>query len=145
VFACLYCFKSCFKFAFIARKNYCFQVQSSAIVVRKGIHSHIESYSAFWDNAKLNETILRQDLKNHNITDVFICGIAYDHCVGEFIWSNISFFLANFVLNFQSIVNTWMIFDSILLYCDIPEIYLRWSIQVAFGRTLIYVTAISCM
>ena len=66
-------------------KNYCFQVQSSAIVVRKGIHSHIESYSAFWDNAKLNETILRQDLKNHNITDVFICGIAYDHCVGEFI------------------------------------------------------------
>ena len=86
VFACLYCFKNSFKFAFIARKKLLLlQVQSNAIVVRKGIHSHIESYSAFWDNAKLNETILRQDLKNHNITDVFICGIAYDHCVGEFI------------------------------------------------------------
>ena len=49
------------------------------------MHSNIESYSAFWDNAKLTETKLRQDLQTRNVTDVFVCGIAYDHCVGEFI------------------------------------------------------------
>ena len=65
--------------------NCYFQVQSKALIVRKGVHSHIESYSAFWDNAKLNETALRQDLRNRNVTDVFVCGIAYDHCVGELV------------------------------------------------------------
>ena len=63
---------------------YCFQVHDKSQIIRKGIHSDIESYSAFWDNAKLNETNLRQDLINRNVNTVFICGIAYDHCVGEF-------------------------------------------------------------
>ena len=61
----------------------CFQVEPSALIVRKGVHSHIESYSAFWDNAKLSETLLRQDMQCRSVTDVFVCGIAYDHCVGE--------------------------------------------------------------
>ena len=65
--------------------NCCFQVQCNALIIRKGMHSNIESYSAFWDNAKLTETKLRQDLQTRNVTDVFVCGIAYDHCVGEFI------------------------------------------------------------
>ena len=74
-----------------------FQVVSKAFIVRKGIHSHIESYSAFWDNAKLNETPLRQDLRNNKITDVFICGIAYDHCVGELVRIN-DFLASSFYL-----------------------------------------------
>ena len=66
------------------KKFCCFQVHDKSQIIRKGIHSDIESYSAFWDNAKLNETNLRQDLINRNVNTVFICGIAYDHCVGEF-------------------------------------------------------------
>ena len=72
----------------------CFQVHDNSQIIRKGIHSHIESYSAFWDNAKLNETHLRQDLINRNVNMVFICGIAYDHCVGEFCKQFKSYFLS---------------------------------------------------
>ena len=84
----LYSFEVIVRFTFICTKNCCFQVQSKALIIRKGIHSHIESYSAFWDNAKLNETNLRKDLRKRNVTDVFLCGIAYDHCVGEFARKN---------------------------------------------------------
>ena len=70
-------------FVFCTNTHCCFQVEPSALIVRKGVHSHIESYSAFWDNAKLSETLLRQDMQCRDVTDVFVCGIAYDHCVGE--------------------------------------------------------------
>ena len=75
---------------------YCFQVHDKSQIIRKGIHSDIESYSAFWDNAKLNETNLRQDLINRNVNTVFICGIAYDHCVGEF--NELSKFILPFLI-----------------------------------------------
>ena len=76
----------------------CFQVHANSQIIRKGIHSDIESYSAFWDNAKLNETRLRQDLINRKVNMVFICGIAYDHCVGEFDNNSKLIFLFLFLL-----------------------------------------------
>lgn len=56
--------------------------ESKFINVYKGVKSNIDSYSAFWDNNKLSETGLGAALKDRGITDVFICGIAYDVCVG---------------------------------------------------------------
>ena len=52
-------------------------------MVYKGIHSDIESYSSFYDNAKRAETQMRKYLKSKKITDVFVCGLALDVCVGE--------------------------------------------------------------
>ena len=62
-----------------------FQVAPGATKVRKGMHGNVESYSAFWDYAKSNETPLRKDLINRNITDVFVCGLATDFCVGKYL------------------------------------------------------------
>ncbi|CAF0808461.1 unnamed protein product [Rotaria sordida] len=47
----------------------------------KGNDSDIDSYSAFWDNQKIRETALNTKLKEHNVTNVFIAGIATDVCV----------------------------------------------------------------
>ncbi len=47
----------------------------------KGSRPDIDSYSAFYDNCKLNETTLNRDLKKHEITDIYVCGLAADVCV----------------------------------------------------------------
>jgi nicotinamidase-related amidase len=47
----------------------------------KGYDSDIDSYSAFWDNQKLRETMLNNKLREHNVTQVFLVGIATDVCV----------------------------------------------------------------
>jgi exosome complex component RRP4 len=47
----------------------------------KGYDSDIDSYSAFWDNQKISETVLNAKLQEHNVTQVFIAGIATDVCV----------------------------------------------------------------
>ena len=56
--------------------------KKETIKIYKGTHPDIDSYSAFWDNNKLNQTNLYHELSSRNITDVFVCGIAYDVCVG---------------------------------------------------------------
>lgn len=60
-----------------------FQVPKSAIKVHKGTHSNIESYSCFWDNNKAHETPLKNELIKLEVTDVYVCGLAADVCVGE--------------------------------------------------------------
>lgn len=62
---------------------FCFQVVENATVVEKGCHSEVDSYSAFWDNNKLSQTELVRILAEHKVTDVFVCGVAYDVCVGR--------------------------------------------------------------
>jgi nicotinamidase/pyrazinamidase len=49
----------------------------------KGNKSDIDSYSAFFDNCKLNETTLNSDLKKNGVTDLYVCGLAGDVCVGK--------------------------------------------------------------
>ncbi|KAF2903671.1 hypothetical protein ILUMI_02512 [Ignelater luminosus] len=56
-------------------------VLDDAIKIYKGTYPTVESYSAFWDNNKLNQTELYNYLKEKNITDLYICGVAYDVCV----------------------------------------------------------------
>ena len=59
------------------------QILAGSEKVYKGVHSSIESYSSFYDNAKRAETQLRSVLKDKQVTDVYVCGLALDVCVGE--------------------------------------------------------------
>ena len=47
----------------------------------KGKIPSVDSYSAFWDNGKKSQTELFSVLMHHNITRVFVCGLAIDFCV----------------------------------------------------------------
>lgn len=57
------------------------RVVPDAIRVHKGTLPHVDAYSAFWDNMRLNETNLRQELLSRKINDLFFCGLALDYCV----------------------------------------------------------------
>ena len=59
------------------------QVHPKGRVVYKGVNPNIDSYSAFFDNSKLGKTCLEELIRNEGCTDVFVCGIATDVCVGE--------------------------------------------------------------
>lgn len=50
-------------------------------VFRKGTDPGIDSYSSFFDNAKLKDTGLGAYLRGRNVTQVFIAGLAADYCV----------------------------------------------------------------
>lgn len=56
-------------------------MKRSVIYAKKGAKSDIDSYSAFFDNCKLNETTLNADLRKHGVTDLYVCGLAADVCV----------------------------------------------------------------
>ncbi|XP_046374179.1 nicotinamidase-like [Haliotis rufescens] len=58
-------------------------VLDKSYVVNKGTHPDVDSYSAFWDNNKLSQTKLVNILAKHKVTDVYVCGLAYDVCVGS--------------------------------------------------------------
>ena len=51
-------------------------------IVYKGTNPNVDSYSAFFDNAKLGKTPLAELIKESGCTDVYVCGIATDVCVG---------------------------------------------------------------
>jgi nicotinamidase/pyrazinamidase len=54
------------------------------LVIRKGYHNEIDSYSAFVEADKKSKTGLTGYLKERGLTDVFVCGLATDFCVS---WS----------------------------------------------------------
>ncbi|KAL4230997.1 hypothetical protein ACF0H5_011370 [Mactra antiquata] len=58
------------------------KIVENAVYVNKGCHPGVDSYSAFWDNNKLSQTELVRILAKHKVTDVYVCGVAYDVCVG---------------------------------------------------------------
>lgn len=58
------------------------KMPKDAIPIYKGINSECDSYSAFWDNNKLSQTDLNEKLKARNVSDLYICGLAIDFCVG---------------------------------------------------------------
>lgn len=57
-------------------------IVDKANFIYKGTCSDIDSYSAFWDNQKLSQTNLSQELRDRGVTDVFVSGLATDYCVG---------------------------------------------------------------
>lgn len=54
----------------------------SGIKIYKGTNPEVDSYSVFWDNKKLSDTTLNSQLKIKKATDIYVCGLAYDVCVG---------------------------------------------------------------
>ncbi len=50
-------------------------------VVRKGTDRNVDSYSAFFDNARRKQTELDSVLKQHRIEEVHLAGLATDYCV----------------------------------------------------------------
>lgn len=60
------------------------QVTKAEMVVRKGFHPGIDSYSAFRENDRVTRTGLDGYLKERGFTRLVMCGLALDYCVG---WS----------------------------------------------------------
>lgn len=52
------------------------------LIVRKGFHRKIDSYSAFFENDRTTATGLGGYLKEREFRRVFLAGLAYDFCVG---------------------------------------------------------------
>ena len=50
-------------------------------IFHKGIDKNIDSYSAFFDNAKKRSTGLSAYLKVQGVTEIYIVGLATDYCV----------------------------------------------------------------
>lgn len=50
-------------------------------IIQKGTDCEIDSYSSFFDNGHRKKTELDDYLKQQNVTDVYICGLATDYCV----------------------------------------------------------------
>lgn len=50
-------------------------------IFRKGTSKEIDSYSAFFDNGKKKSTGLVGYLRERDITEVHLCGLAADYCV----------------------------------------------------------------
>lgn len=51
------------------------------MILRKGFHRTIDSYSAFYENDRRTPTGLIGYLRERSLTRVFLAGLAYDFCV----------------------------------------------------------------
>jgi nicotinamidase/pyrazinamidase len=56
-------------------------IPHAALVIRKGFRSHIDSYSAFYENDRRTPTGLASYLRERGFTRIFIAGLAFDFCV----------------------------------------------------------------
>jgi nicotinamidase/pyrazinamidase len=58
------------------------ELQRAELILRKGFRPQIDSYSAFFENDRTTPTGLAGYLRERGLTRVFLCGLAYDYCVG---------------------------------------------------------------
>ncbi|CAF1246869.1 unnamed protein product, partial [Didymodactylos carnosus] len=58
-------------------------VAHNSVFILKGDNSNIDSYSAFWSNQRKSRTNLDKKLKERNIRNVYIAGLALDFCVAS--------------------------------------------------------------
>lgn len=58
------------------------RLPQAELVLRKGFHPLIDSYSAFFENDRSTPTGLAAYLNERGLTRVFFAGLAYDYCVG---------------------------------------------------------------
>jgi len=59
-------------------------VARAELIVRKGFHPHIDSYSTFYENDHKTSTGLSGYLRERGFRHVYLCGLATDFCVS---WS----------------------------------------------------------
>jgi nicotinamidase/pyrazinamidase len=51
------------------------------LILRKGFHASIDSYSAFFENDRVTPTGLAGYLRERGLRRIFLAGLAYDYCV----------------------------------------------------------------
>jgi nicotinamidase/pyrazinamidase len=56
-------------------------IAHAELILRKGFHRHIDSYSAFLENDHFTPTGLAGYLRERSLNRLFLCGLAYDFCV----------------------------------------------------------------
>ncbi|XP_055319051.1 nicotinamidase-like isoform X2 [Sitodiplosis mosellana] len=66
------------------------KILDNSVKLYKGTNPEIDSYSLFHDNQNISETTLNAQLRAKGITDIFVCGLAYDICVGATVVDAIS-------------------------------------------------------
>jgi nicotinamidase/pyrazinamidase len=59
-------------------------VPHAELILRKGYHPHIDSYSAFFENDRTTPTGLAGYLRERGFKRIFLAGLAFDFCV---LWS----------------------------------------------------------
>jgi nicotinamidase/pyrazinamidase len=57
-------------------------IPQAGLILRKGYHKAVDSYSAFLEADRETRTGLDGWLKSRGITEVMVCGLATDFCVG---------------------------------------------------------------
>jgi nicotinamidase/pyrazinamidase len=57
------------------------QIPHAELVLRKGYHHDIDSYSAFYENDRTTHTGLAGYLRERGLRRVFVAGLAFDFCV----------------------------------------------------------------
>jgi len=57
------------------------QIAHAELILRKGYHPDIDSYSAFYENDRRTRTGLAGYLRERGLTRVFLAGLAFDFCV----------------------------------------------------------------
>ena len=55
--------------------------EKADVIIRKGSNPAVDSYSAFFENDKVTPTGLHGYLKNRDVTDLTLVGLATDFCV----------------------------------------------------------------
>ena len=55
--------------------------EKANVIIRKGSNPAVDSYSAFFENDKVTPTGLHGYLKNRDVTDLTVVGLATDFCV----------------------------------------------------------------
>jgi nicotinamidase/pyrazinamidase len=58
------------------------QIPQAELILRKGFRRNIDSYSAFLEDDHKTPTGLAGYLRERGLTRLFLCGLAYDFCVG---------------------------------------------------------------
>jgi nicotinamidase/pyrazinamidase len=56
-------------------------IPHAGLIIRKGMHPAIDSYSAFFENDRTTPTGLGGYLRERGLTRVFLAGLAFDFCV----------------------------------------------------------------
>ena len=57
------------------------RVPQAQLIIRKGFHRDVDSYSAFMEADRRTSTGLAAYLKARGITKLYLCGLATDYCV----------------------------------------------------------------
>jgi nicotinamidase/pyrazinamidase len=57
------------------------EIPHAELILRKGYHRHIDSYSAFYENDRRTPTGLAGYLRERGFRRVFLAGLAFDFCV----------------------------------------------------------------